>query len=48
MDGGLHEVVDRRVGENGLVVQQVALGIETHHLAAGTESRVDAHDALLS
>ena len=34
-------VLPGRVGIDGLVVQQVALGIEADHLAAGTESGVD-------
>ena len=48
VDGGLHTVVHGRVGEDGLVVEQVALSVETHHLAACAETRVDAHHAFLS
>ncbi len=48
MDGGLHAVVDGRVGEDCLMVQQVALGVEAYHLAARAEAWVDAHDALLA
>ena len=48
VDGGLHAVVHRRVGEDGLVVEQVALSVETHHLAARAEAWVDAHHALLA
>ena len=44
----LHALVDRRVGEDGLVVEQIALCIEAHDLAACAEAWVDAHDALLS
>ena len=33
--------------ENDIVVQQVALGVQAHHLAAGAESGVDGHHALL-
>ena len=46
--GGLHAVVHGRVGEDGLVVEQVALTVETDHLTACAEAGVDAHDALLS
>ena len=46
--GGLHAVVDWRVGEDGLVVQQVALGIEAYHLASCAEAWVDTHDTLLT
>ena len=35
VDGGLSPMVDRRVGEDGFVVQQVALSVETHHQALG-------------
>ena len=48
MDGGLHALVHGRVGEDGLVVQQVALCIQAYHLAARPEAWVDAHHALLS
>ena len=48
MDSGLHAVIDGRVGEDGLVVQQIALCIEADHLTARTEAWVDAHDALLA
>ena len=44
----LHDSVDGRVGEDGLVVEQVALGVEAHHLTTGAESGVDAHHAFLS
>ena len=47
MDGGLHTVVYRRMGENGFVMQQIALGIKTDDLTSGTEPRVDTHDAPL-
>ena len=46
--GGLHAVVDRRVGEDGLVVQQRTLSVETHYLATRAEARVDSHHTLLS
>lgn len=36
------------VGEDGFMVQQVALFVETNHLASSAESRVDAHDSFLS
>ena len=36
------------MGEDGVVVQQVALRIEAHHLASRSETRVNAHDALLA
>ena len=45
---GFHEAVDRRVGEDGLVVKQVTLGVEAYHLATGAETWVYAHHALLS
>ena len=45
---GFHEAVDRRVGEDGLVVKQVALGVEAYHLATGAKTWVYAHHALLS
>ena len=48
MNSGLHAVVYWWMGENGLVVQQIALCIETHHLAARAETRVDTHHALLA
>ena len=48
MDGGLHTVVHGRVWEDGFMVEQVALGVETHHLAARPEARVDTHDTLLA
>ena len=41
-------LVAGRVGEDGFVVQQISLLVQTHHLAAGAESRVDTHDALLA
>ena len=44
----LHGVVHGRVGEDGFVVEQVALCVEAHHLAARAETGVDAHHALLS
>ena len=44
----LHPVVHGRMGEDGFVVEQIALRIQTYHLAARTETRVDAHHALLS
>ena len=44
----LHALATGRVGEDGFVVQEIALFVQTHHLASGAESRVDAHDALLS
>ena len=37
-----------RVGEDRLMMQQVALGIETYNLTTSAESRVNTHDALLS
>ena len=37
----------RRVGVYGLVVQQRALRIQTHHLATGPETRINAHHGLL-
>ena len=48
VDGGLHAVVHRRVGEDGLVVEQVALGVETDDFATRAETGVDTHDALLT
>ena len=48
VDGGLSPMIDRRVGEDGFVVQQVALCIETHHLATRSETWVNTHDALLT
>ena len=47
----LHGVGASRGGwvwEDGLVVQEAALRVEAHHLAARAESRVDAHDAVLA
>ena len=44
----LHAFVDRRVGEDGLVAEEVALGIETYHLTTRTESGVDAHHTFLA
>ena len=41
-------LVDGRVGEDGFVVEQIALSVETHHLAARAEPRVDAHHPLLT
>ena len=34
------------VGVDGLVVEQIALCVDTHHLAARAEAGVDAHDTL--
>ena len=45
---GLHAFVLGRMRENNVVMQQCALLVETHHLAARAESRVDGHDTLLS
>ena len=36
------------MGEDGFVMEQVSLSIETDHLTTSTEAWVDAHDALLS
>ena len=47
-DGALGALVYRRVGEDGIVVQQIALGIKAHHFATSAESRVDAHHTLLA
>ena len=43
----LHAFATWRVGEDGFVVQEIALLVEAHHLATRAEPRVDAHDALL-
>ena len=47
-DGSLCPLVDGWVGEDGLMVEQVALGIEAHHLTASTEAWIDAHHPFLS
>ena len=47
-DSRLRAFVYRRMGEDGIMMQQVALCIETNHLTTCTESRIDAHDAFLS
>ena len=44
----LHALATGRMGEDGLVVQEIALLVEAHHLATCAEPWVDAHDALLS
>ena len=44
----LFALVYRRVRVDVLVVQQVTLRIQTHHLTAGTESRVYSHHPFLS
>ena len=36
------------MGEDGIMMQQVALGIEADHLTTCTESRIDTHDTFLS
>ena len=48
MHGGLHAMIDGRVGEDGFVVQQVALRIKADHLTTRAETGVDTHHALLS
>ena len=44
----LHTFGTRRVGEDDIVVQQVALFVQTDYFAACTESWVDTHYALLA
>ena len=44
----LHPFVDRRVGEDGLMVQQITLSIEADHLTTSTEARIDTHDPFLT
>ena len=46
--GGLHTMVDRRVGEDSLMVQQVTLCIKAHYLTACTEAGVNTHHPFLS
>ena len=48
MYSGLHTTVDRGVGEYGLVVEQIALSVQTHHFASSAEAGVYAHNSLLS
>ena len=48
LTGGHRCFVYRRMRENGLVVQQVALSVEAHHLAASAKARVDAHHTFLA
>ena len=49
-DGGscLSALRHWRVGEDGLVMQQIALSVEAYNLATGAESGVNTHHALLS
>jgi len=47
-DGRLGALVDRRVGEDGFMMEQITLCIEANHLTTSTESRVDAHDPFLT
>ena len=44
----LHAFVDRRVGEDGLMMEQIALRIKAHHLTTSTETRIDTHHPFLS
>ena len=37
------DVVARRCGIDHIVVQQVAVGVETHNFAAGAETGIDTH-----
>ena len=45
---GLHPLVTRRVGEDNIMMQEVALIIQTHNLTACTEAWVNAHHTLLT
>ena len=48
MQFGLHPVIDGRVGEDGLVMEQIALRVEANHFATRAESGVNAHHPFLS
>ena len=45
--GGFYTFRLWRIRIDGFVMQQIALSIQTDHLATGTEARVDAHHTLL-
>ena len=47
-DGRLSPFVNGRMGEYGIMMEQIALCIETDNFAAGSEAGVDAHDTLLA
>ena len=43
-----HTFIDRRMGEDGLMVKQIALCVEAHHLTTRAETRVNTHHPFLT